>query len=303
MSSSPMVFTNCLSPAINQGLQHPEEIQRRVQNESHGDVDFEIACSECQEHEDSMRRAGATVCNLQVNHDLPDGVFVQDTAYVLQCRHTGQWHAFGANMGHPSRQPEVSAVLQRLAEHEMQIHSFPEDNDGRIEFGDVFAPMALGEDRVVFIGRREIDSRVACRTDDSGASWFRQHVVELGYLPVEFEFRETLHSTSLGNAVGTTPIDKPLALVDGSRCSLSEFKRFGVDVPQLEETLRKKYAWGLNTVRLNGSVVMQRGFDPVRELLTNYGFQQQQIIDTPWTQLPRRDGSPSCRCILKVPSI
>lgn len=302
-SEHPTVFTNCLSPVVYQGQVHPEELLRRELNATHGPLDFDAALVECEEHERRMQAAGARVDRLGVNQDLPDGVFLQDTAYTLFDVKRQCWRAFGASMGPLSRKPEVLPVLAALAARGIDVEQFPEDIDGVIEYGDVFPPMQLGSDCVVFVGRREYDPRVPTRTDDAGAAWFRAHAEAAGYRVQEFEFRNTLHATSLGNAVGMCPKGDPLILIDGSRCSLSEFHAWGVKTPQLEQDLRRRFAWGLNTVRLNGSVLVQRGFDPVVDILLEYGFTHERIYQTPWTQLPKVDGSPSCRCLLKVRSI
>ena len=94
-----IAITRQVSPAINQcELTH---IARQP-------VDYERACDQHRQYEDALQSLGIEVASLDAEADLPDSVFVEDVALVLdEC-------AIMLNPGAASRRPEVASVEQAL---------------------------------------------------------------------------------------------------------------------------------------------------------------------------------------------
>jgi dimethylargininase len=93
-------ITRRVSPAINQcELTH---IAREP-------IDYERACAQHRQYEDALRSLGMDVISLDAEPDLPDSVFVEDVALVLdEC-------AIMLNPGASSRRLEVASVEKALA--------------------------------------------------------------------------------------------------------------------------------------------------------------------------------------------
>ena len=95
-----IAITRQVSPAINQcELTH---ITREP-------INYERACNQHKQYEDALRSLGIDVISLNAEADLPDSVFVEDVALVLDdC-------AIMLNPGATSRRPEVATVEKALA--------------------------------------------------------------------------------------------------------------------------------------------------------------------------------------------
>jgi dimethylargininase len=95
-----IAITRQVSPAINRcELTH---IAREP-------IDYERARAQHKQYEDALRSLGMQVITLDAEADLPDSVFVEDVALVLdEC-------AIMLNPGAASRRPEVATVEKALA--------------------------------------------------------------------------------------------------------------------------------------------------------------------------------------------
>ena len=91
-------------------------------------IDGALAARQHAQYRDALRRCGADVLTLDVNRDLPDCVFVEDTAIVLD------EIAVMMSMGAASRRGEVPAIEEALRPYrEIRRVSLPATIDG----GDV----------------------------------------------------------------------------------------------------------------------------------------------------------------------
>lgn len=95
-----IAITRQVSPAINRcELTH---ITREP-------VDYQRACAQHKQYEEALHSLGMDVITLDAEPDLPDSVFVEDVALVLdEC-------AIMLNPGASSRRPEVASVEKALA--------------------------------------------------------------------------------------------------------------------------------------------------------------------------------------------
>lgn len=122
-------ITRRVSPAINQcELTH---IAREP-------IDYQRACVQHEQYEDALRTLGLDVISLEAEPDLPDSVFVEDVALVLdEC-------AIMLNPGASSRRPEVASVERALAPYREIFRVRP---PATVDGGDI-----LTVDRRVYIG-------------------------------------------------------------------------------------------------------------------------------------------------------
>jgi dimethylargininase len=112
---------------------------------------------------DALKRLAGigTVEAIEAHHELPDAVFVEDTAVVLdEC-------AILTNPGAPSRRPEVESTLRAL--HKYRRRMFRVVEPGFVDGGDV----------VVF--RRHIFVGLSSRSNAAAVEQMQDFVREFGY--------------------------------------------------------------------------------------------------------------------------
>jgi len=124
-----IAITRQVSPAINRcELTH---IAREP-------IDHERACAQHNQYEDALRSLGMNVISLAAETDLPDSVFVEDVALVLDdC-------AVMLNPGASSRRPEVASVERALSAYRDIFRIQP---PGTVDGGDI-----LRVGKTIYIG-------------------------------------------------------------------------------------------------------------------------------------------------------
>jgi dimethylargininase len=124
-----IAITRQVSPAINQcELTH---ITRQP-------INYERACAQHKQYEEALHSLGMKIISLDAEADLPDSVFVEDVALVLdEC-------AVMLNPGASSRRPEVASVEKALASYREIFHIQP---PGTVDGGDI-----LRVDKTIYIG-------------------------------------------------------------------------------------------------------------------------------------------------------
>jgi len=124
-----IAITRQVSPAINQC-----ELTHIVREP----IDYERARAQHKRYQQALRTLGLDVISLDAEPDLPDSVFVEDVALVLdEC-------AIMLNPGAASRRPEVASVEKALAPYREIFRIQP---PGTVDGGDI-----LTVDRTVHIG-------------------------------------------------------------------------------------------------------------------------------------------------------
>lgn len=135
-------------------------------------IDVEVARLQHSQYQECLAKLGCEVHCLPVEADLPDSVFVEDTAVVLDEL------AVITRPAPESRRPETASVANALEPHrELRTIESP----GTIEGGDV---MQIG--RKLFVG-------LSGRTNAAGIEQLRTHVLPLGYSVEGVELNGCLH--------------------------------------------------------------------------------------------------------------
>lgn len=212
---------------------------------------------------DCLRSLGVAVVEVPPAPELPDAVFVEDTAVVLD------EVAVVTRPGPESRRPETAAVAEALRRYKPVEHiSAP----GTLDGGDV---LRLG--RILYVGRSR-------RTDETGIAGLREIVEPLGYhigiVPVE----RCLHLLSACSAVGDEVLLVNPALVDPTR----------FDGVQLIEVPADETA-AANTLRIGNTVVMARGYPETRHRLEAAGIEL-RVVDI--SEFEKAEGGVSCLTLL-----
>ena len=126
----------------------------------HDAIDLPLALRQHEAYRDALRRCGAEVIALDANDAFPDGVFVEDTAIVLDEL------AVMMSMGAGSRRGETEAIEAALSRWRRIEHiALPATIDG----GDV-----VHAGRSLYVGRSP-------RTNDAGIAALRSILAPLGH--------------------------------------------------------------------------------------------------------------------------
>jgi dimethylargininase len=143
-------------------------------------IDVTRAAKQHQHYEDTLRRLGCTVRHLPATPDLPDSVFVEDVAVVLDEM------AIITRPGAASRRPERESIATVLSEYRPLRAIQP---PGTLDGGDV-----LRVGRTLFVG-------LSTRTNEDGAGQLARYTAPFGYTIRYVQTTACLHLKSAATAL------------------------------------------------------------------------------------------------------
>jgi dimethylargininase len=208
-------------------------------------IDVEKAIEQHEAYRDCLKELGARIVSLSAEPGLPDGVFVEDTAVVLD------EIAVIANMGATSRRAETTSVAEALGRYRpLKFLTAPATLDG----GDV---MRIG--RTLFIG-------LSRRTNRQAVEQLSELVRRRGYRVQAIEVTGCLHLKSACSYVGNNRI-----LVNRSWIEVEALAGF-----ELLEVDEEEPA-AANALLLKDVVVLPESFPKTRALLEERGFRVRTV--------------------------
>jgi dimethylargininase len=210
-----------------------------------------------------LRRCGAEVRVLDVNRHLPDGVFIEDTAVVLDEL------AVLASMGASARQAEVAGIAAELRPYR-DLHRV--EMPARFEGGDV---LCVG--RTLLVG-------VSARTNEAGVRELGSIAGRHGYRVVPVPVRGCLHLKSACTALPDQRLLVNEAWLD--LAPLDEFER--VAVPAEEP-------WAANTLSVGGWVCLDAAHGRTAELLEARGY---RVRTVDLSEFAKAEGALTCMSLL-----
>ena len=226
-------------------------------------IDLEKAIEQQRNYERVMSEKGVKVISLPVQPDLPDAVFVEDTAIVVD------EVAIIVTTGAASRRREVETVAETLdSYYPLEFVRLP----GTLEGGDV---IRVG--RTVYVG-------VSRRTNLEGVNQLREILKPYDYEVVSLRVHSCLHLTTACSYLGRETI-----LVNREWMDCDPLAGFDlIDVHATEP-------WAANTVKLNGINLVSSSFPRTAELLQRRGFKP-YALDL--SELEKAEAGPSCLSLL-----
>jgi dimethylargininase len=230
-------------------------------------IDVERTRAQHRAYEDALRAAGYVVERLPAGPDMPDSVFIEDTALVFDEL------AVIARPGAESRRAETVAVAEALARYRpLRRIEAPATLDG----GDV---LVVG--RHVFVGQ-------STRTNRAAVVQLRQLLAPYGYHVREVTVRGCLHLKSAVSAVG----DRLLLLNPGwiDRAAFDGFEVVEVDPGEPSAA---------NAVRLGDRIIFPAAFPATAGRLRARGLRL-ETVDA--SELAKAEGAVTC-CSLIVERI
>ena len=249
-----IAFTREVSPAIERcELTHLPRVP----------IDLHRAREQHAAFERTLESLGCDVRRLPPNPDLPDAVFVQDTAIVLN------EIAVLARPGAVSRRPEVTSVAEALAAHR-PLRSI--EAPGTLDGGDI---VRLARD--VFVGQ-------TARTNADGVRQLRNLLRPFGYTVHGMAVTGCLHLQS-----AVTPIADRGLLVNRAWIDPALFG----DVEVIDIDPSEPFA--ANALRVGDDVVYPTGFPRTRARLAALGL---QVVDVDLSELAKAEAGVTCCCLL-----
>jgi len=211
----------------------------------------------------TLRSCGAEVRTLTANLTLPDSVFIEDTAIVLD------EVAVLTSMGAKSRQAEPAGIEPELAKHREIVRIGPPAN---IEGGDV-----LRVGRKLFVG---VSSRTNRAGIDGLSSIARRHGYEVLPVPV----RGCLHLKS-----ALTALPDGSLLLNRAWLEVGELGGFKlIDVPREEPT-------AANVILVGGQVCISAAYPVTAGMIRERGFPVRMIEVS---EFAKAEGCVSCLSLL-----
>lgn len=206
------------------------------------EIDLTLAARQHLAYADALRSAGLRITVLPEAPELPDAVFVEDTALILDeltvlCRPSS-----------PSRQGEVNAIAGALRDLGQLTQIDP---PGTLEGGDV-----LRVGRTLFVGLSE-------RTNREGLRQLEAIVARHGYRVIPVVVEGCLH---LKTAV-TSPAPG-CVLANPGWVDPLPFTRLGLEV----RAVPSSEPWGANVLPVNGIVLAAHSAPRTAELLQAAGL-------------------------------
>jgi dimethylargininase len=159
-------------------------------------IDVARAAEQHGRYEAALRALGVEVVRLPVTDELPDSVFVEDAAVVVD------EIAVLARPGAESRRAEVPSVAEALARYRRLV--------------SIAAPGTLDGGDVLRIGRR-IFVGLSARTNAAGVAELAAHLAPFGYRVEGLELTGCLHLKSAVTAIDDGTIVLNPAWVDARR--------------------------------------------------------------------------------------
>ena len=210
-------------------------------------------------YERALAAAGCRVERIAAGDDLPDSVFIEDTAVVLD------EIAIVTRPGAPSRRGEVAAVADILRQYR-DVAAIEEP--GTLDGGDVLV-----------VGRRLFAGR-STRTNDSGIEQLRAAAARHGYTTEAVDVRGCLHLKS-----AVTVVDDDALLVNPDWIPTRVFDEFNCVAVDPAEPL------AANALRVESRIVYPESFPATCDRLERYGFSVQRVDVS---ELQKAEGAVTC---------
>lgn len=227
-------------------------------------IDLDRARAQHAAYEWALVEAGCTVRRLDSGADMPDAVFVEDIALVLD------EGAVICRPGAESRRAETPGVLEALARHGRPLQHITAP--GTLDGGDV---LVVG--RQVFVG-------ASARTNGAGIDQLARILEPIGYAVRAVPVRGCLHLKSASTAIAPDTV-----LINRERVPADAFTGLSLlDIDPQEPD-------GANALAIADVVVYPTAFPRTRERLERWGLRVRPVdVD----ELLKAEGAVTCCSVI-----
>ena len=227
-------------------------------------IDVNIARAEHHEYIQALKQLGCQVIELPEEPDLPDSVFVEDTAFILD------EVAVITRPGADSRKPETASIIRALSPYRPLIHV---TEPGTVDGGDV---LVLG--RNIYIG-------ISTRSNNAAILQIQELLNQYDYTVTGVELHDCLH---LKTAV--TRVDEQTLLINPKWADIFHFKDFDwIEVDPSEP-------FAANCLPIGEEIIYPTSFPKMHQKLEQKGY---KVLTVNVSELAKAEGAVTC-CSLIV---
>lgn len=222
-------------------------------------IDLDIARKQHHEYVQTLAKIGCQIIELDEEQDLPDSVFVEDTAFILP------EVAVITRPGADSRKPETESIIQALSSYRPLVHvTAPATVDG----GDV---LVLGKN--IYIG-------MSTRSTEEAVNQLQSLLDNYGYSVTGVKLTDCLH---LKTAV--TRVDDKTLLINKNWVDPAHFTGYElIDVEPSEP-------FAANCLPVKDIIIYPTTFPKTQEKLVQKGF---KIVNVNLDELAKAEGAVTC---------
>jgi len=228
-------------------------------------IDLDIARAQHSGYVNILRQLGCDVLELPADADLPDSVFVEDTAIILP--HAAVITRPGAD----SRKPETESIIRVLSPRIRLIHiQEPATLDG----GDV---LVMG--KRIFIG-------LSTRSNQAAVDQLNDLLKDDGYTVTGVALNDCLHLKS-----AVTRVDNTTLLINGNWVRKIHFEQYNlIEVDPSEPS-------AANCLPIGDSIIYASSFPRTLSKLKEHGC---NVVTVELDELAKAEGAVTC-CSLILP--
>jgi len=231
-------------------------------------IDVGLARDQHHRYEESLSDLGYAILRLPAERDLPDSVFVEDIAVVLDEM------AILTLPGAPSRRTELESVAAALAPHRPLARIEP---PATLDGGDV---LRIGKS--VYIG-------LSGRTGEQGVEQVRRLIEPIGYAVHQVTVTGCLHLKSAVSQVGPETV-----LINAAWLAPGSFG--GMDRVEVDRT----EPFAANALLAGEAVVYPSAFPATRRRLETRGL---RVVSVDMSEMAKAEGGVTCcSLILTTPA-
>ena len=228
-------------------------------------IDLDVARIQHHDYVQALKRLGCDVVELPAEPDLPDSVFVEDTAIILP------EVTVITRPGADSRKPETESIIHALAPLTRLVHlQAPATLDG----GDV---LVLGKN--IYVG-------LSTRSNQKAVDYLNDLLREYGYLVTGVRLHDCLH---LKTAV--TRVDEETLLINKDWVDTHHFMKFNLIEVDPDEP------FAANCLPVGDTIIFPTAFPKTRARLEEAGY---EVMAVNVSELAKAEGAVTC-CSLILP--
>lgn len=222
-------------------------------------IDLNVARAQHHGYVQALKKLGCAVLELPPEPDLPDSVFVEDTAIILP------EIALLTRPGADSRKPEVDSILWALTPYRKLVRI---TEPGTVDGGDV---LVLG--KKIFVG-------LSTRSNQAAIDQMNELLVPYGYSVIGVELHDCLHLKS-----AVTHVDESTLLINRYWVDVEHFEGFRlIDIDPAEP-------FAANCLPVKGAVIYPTSFPKTRKILEEKRYKIKPVqVD----ELAKAEGAVTC---------
>lgn len=222
-------------------------------------IDLEIARAQHHEYVNVLKTLGCAVVELSPEADLPDSVFVEDTAFILPEA------AVITRPGAGSRKPETGSIVRALSPY---IKLIRVREPATVDGGDV---LILGKN--IYIG-------LSSRSNEEAIKQLNELLCDDGYKVTGVAMHDCLHLKS-----AVTRIDDKSLLINKSWVDIQHFEDFDL----IEVDPSEPYA--ANCLPIGETIIFPTAFPKTRARLEAKGY---KVVTVDVSELAKAEGAVTC---------